>query len=165
MTGMNENPGALLPELLLVFAAVVGLLAGSFLSRDRQGAVRSIAVLACVAGVIAAAADLTARQLWWVATVGVVGLSLWIVVFMPGRIKWAALLLLPLPYLYGAPLPSAEPGSMNPALVTLHQQFVWATAGTNLLLWLILGVLSGGAMQRWIDPALVNAPRRVPARA
>jgi len=113
----------------------------------------------------AAAADLTARQLWWVATVGVVGLSLWIVVFMPGRIKWAALLLLPLPYLYGAPLPSAEPGSMNPALVTLHQQFVWATAGTNLLLWLILGVLSGGAMQRWIDPALVNAPRRVPARA
>ncbi|WP_344253688.1 NADH-quinone oxidoreductase subunit N [Pseudonocardia hydrocarbonoxydans] len=56
---MNENPGALIPELLLVFAAVVGLLAGSFLPRNRQGAVRSIAVLACLTGVIAAAADLT----------------------------------------------------------------------------------------------------------
>lgn len=59
MTGMNENPGALIPELLLVFAAIAGLLAGSFLPRHRQGAVRSIAVLACLAGVIAAAADLT----------------------------------------------------------------------------------------------------------
>lgn len=59
MTMMNENPGALIPELLLVFAAVVGLLAGSFLPRNRQGVVRSIAVLACLTGAIAAAADLT----------------------------------------------------------------------------------------------------------
>lgn len=56
---MNENPAAVLPELLLVFAAVVGLLAGSFLPRDRQGTVRALAVVACLAGVIAAAADLT----------------------------------------------------------------------------------------------------------
>ena len=113
----------------------------------------------------APAADLAARQLWWIATVGLVGFSLWTVIFVPGRMKWAALLLLPLPYLYGAPLPSAEPGSTNAALVTLHQQFVWATAGTNLVLWVILGVLCGWAMQRWIAPALVNAPRPEPARA
>ena len=113
----------------------------------------------------APAADLAARQLWWIATVGLVGFSLWTVIFVPGRMKWAALLLLPLPYLYGAPLPSAEPGSTNAALVTLHQQFVWATAGTNLVLWLILGVLCGWAMQRWIAPALINTPRPEPARA
>ena len=113
----------------------------------------------------APAADLAARQLWWIATVGLVGFSLWTVIFVPGRMKWAALLLLPLPYLYGAPLPSAEPGSTNAALVTLHQQFVWATAGTNLVLWVILGVLCGWAMQRWIAPALINTPRPEPARA
>jgi NADH-quinone oxidoreductase subunit N len=56
---MNENPGALLPELLLVLAAVVGLLAGLWLPRHRQWVVRLIAVIACAAGVVAAAADLT----------------------------------------------------------------------------------------------------------
>lgn len=56
---MNENPGALLPELLLVLAAVVGLLAGSWLPRHRQWVVRLIAVTACAAGVVAAVADLT----------------------------------------------------------------------------------------------------------
>ncbi|MHA6781863.1 NADH-quinone oxidoreductase subunit N [Pseudonocardia saturnea] len=56
---MNENPGALLPELLLVLAAVIGLLAGSWLPRHRQWVVRLIAVVACAAGVVAAIADLT----------------------------------------------------------------------------------------------------------
>lgn len=55
---MNENPGALLPELLLVLGAVVGLLAGSWLPRDRQWVVRLIAVIACAGGVVAAVADL-----------------------------------------------------------------------------------------------------------
>jgi NADH-quinone oxidoreductase subunit N len=55
---MNENPAATLPELLLVLAAVVGLLAGSWLPRNRQWVVRLIAVVGCLAGVAAAAVDL-----------------------------------------------------------------------------------------------------------
>lgn len=57
MTGMNESVP--LPELLLVLAAVAGLLAGSWLPRHRQWVVRLIAVVACLAGVVAAVADLT----------------------------------------------------------------------------------------------------------
>lgn len=56
---MNENPAALLPELLLVLAATAGLLAGSWLPRDRQWVVRLIAVAGCLAGLVAAVADLT----------------------------------------------------------------------------------------------------------
>jgi len=59
MTGMNENVGVLLPELLLVLAAVAGLLAGSWLPRDRQWVVRLIAMAGCVAGLVAAIVDLT----------------------------------------------------------------------------------------------------------
>jgi len=59
MTGMNENVGALLPELLLVLAAVAGLLAGSWLPRDRQWVVRLIVMAGCVAGLVAAIVDLT----------------------------------------------------------------------------------------------------------
>ena len=36
MNGMNENPAALLPELLLLGGAVVGLLLGAWLPRGRQ---------------------------------------------------------------------------------------------------------------------------------
>ncbi|WP_225920583.1 NADH-quinone oxidoreductase subunit N [Pseudonocardia oceani] len=60
MTGgamtMNENPGALVPELLLLAAAVVGLLLGAWLPRRRQYAVRLLAAAAAVAGLAATAA-------------------------------------------------------------------------------------------------------------
>ncbi|WP_141280199.1 NADH-quinone oxidoreductase subunit N [Pseudonocardia hydrocarbonoxydans] len=56
---MNENPAAMLPELLLVLGAVIGLLAGSWLPRTRQWVVRLVAVAACLAGLVAAAVDLT----------------------------------------------------------------------------------------------------------
>jgi len=59
MTGMNENVGALLPELLLVLAAVAGLLAGSWLPRNRQWVVRLVAMAGCVAGLVSAIVDLT----------------------------------------------------------------------------------------------------------
>ncbi|MBW0094197.1 NADH-quinone oxidoreductase subunit N, partial [Pseudonocardia sp. KRD-188] len=53
---MNENPGALVPELLLLAAAVVGLLLGAWLPRRRQYAVRLLAAAAAVAGLAATAA-------------------------------------------------------------------------------------------------------------
>ncbi|MEO6879574.1 MAG: proton-conducting transporter membrane subunit [Mycobacteriaceae bacterium] len=51
---MNEAVSSLLPELVLLMSAVVGLLGGSFLPRRRQGFVRAGAVVVCVgAGVLA----------------------------------------------------------------------------------------------------------------
>jgi hypothetical protein len=55
---MNESPGALLPELLLLAGAVIGLLAGLFLPRRRQGIVAVLAAAALVGAIIAAAIDL-----------------------------------------------------------------------------------------------------------
>lgn len=50
---MNENPAALIPELCLVFGAVIGLLTGSWLPRDRQWLVRLVAAAACLVGLAA----------------------------------------------------------------------------------------------------------------
>jgi NADH-quinone oxidoreductase subunit N len=58
MTGtsmMNENPGALVPELLLLGGAVVGLLLGAWLPRRRQWLVRLLAAGAALAGLAATA--------------------------------------------------------------------------------------------------------------
>jgi NADH-quinone oxidoreductase subunit N len=52
---MNENPGALLPEILLAVAAVLGLLLGSYLPRRRQWLVRLLAAVACTAGLVVTA--------------------------------------------------------------------------------------------------------------
>ncbi|MEU5837386.1 NADH-quinone oxidoreductase subunit N [Streptomyces diacarni] len=52
---MNENLAALLPETILLGAAVVGLLAGSLLPRRRQWAVAVLAAAACLAGLAATA--------------------------------------------------------------------------------------------------------------
>jgi NADH-quinone oxidoreductase subunit N len=59
VNGMNENPAALLPELLLLGAAVVGLLLGAWLPRDRQWLVRLLAAAAAVAGLVATAVAAT----------------------------------------------------------------------------------------------------------
>ena len=59
MTGMNENPWALLPELALAFGAVLGLLLGSWLPRREQWLVRLLAAVACLVGIVAAAVATT----------------------------------------------------------------------------------------------------------
>jgi NADH-quinone oxidoreductase subunit N len=59
MTAMNENPAALLPELCLAVAAVVGLLLGGWLPRRRQWIVRLMVAVACLAGLATTAAAMT----------------------------------------------------------------------------------------------------------
>lgn len=55
---MNEDPGALLPEIILLAGAVITLMTGSFVPRDRQRAARGVAVLtlagSLAAGIVAA---------------------------------------------------------------------------------------------------------------
>ncbi|MCL6734830.1 NADH-quinone oxidoreductase subunit N [Streptomyces neyagawaensis] len=55
MTGMNENPLDLLPEVLLAASAVLGLLLGAWLPRRRQWLVGALAGAACAGGLVAAA--------------------------------------------------------------------------------------------------------------
>ncbi len=50
---MNEDPVALLPELLLLAGAVLGLLAGAWLPRHRQWWVRILAAVAAAGGLVA----------------------------------------------------------------------------------------------------------------
>ncbi|MEU4250380.1 NADH-quinone oxidoreductase subunit N [Amycolatopsis sp. NPDC026612] len=50
---MNEDPLALLPEIILALAAVVGLLLGSYLPRQRQWPVRLLTALACISALVA----------------------------------------------------------------------------------------------------------------
>jgi NADH-quinone oxidoreductase subunit N len=52
---MNENPAALIPELLLLGSAVIGLLLGAWLPRRRQYLVRLLAAAAAVTAVAATA--------------------------------------------------------------------------------------------------------------
>lgn len=52
---MNENPGALAPELFLLGSAVIGLLLGAWLPRRRQWPVRLLAAAGCLAGLVATA--------------------------------------------------------------------------------------------------------------
>ena len=55
MTGMNENPLDLLPEVLLAASAVLGLLLGAWLPRRRQWLTGALAGAACTVGIVAAA--------------------------------------------------------------------------------------------------------------
>jgi len=50
---MNEDPLALLPEIILALAAVAGLLLGSYLPRRRQWPVRLLTALACGGALVA----------------------------------------------------------------------------------------------------------------
>jgi NADH-quinone oxidoreductase subunit N len=59
MNGMNENPAALIPELLLLGSAVLGLLLGAWLPRHRQWLVRVLAAAAVVGGLAATAVAAT----------------------------------------------------------------------------------------------------------
>ena len=56
MVTMNEDPLALVPELIMLFGAVVALMVGSFVRRSRQWATGSVAVAALSGSLIAALA-------------------------------------------------------------------------------------------------------------
>ncbi|MGZ5000981.1 MAG: CbtA family protein [Methylomonas sp.] len=87
-----------------------------------------------------AAAELVVRQYWWlgtaVFTAGGLGL-----VFLQGSswLRIIGVLLLLAPHLFGAPQPETAE-SLAPAL--LQSQFRWASALSNAVFWMVLGVLS-----------------------
>lgn len=101
------------------------------------------------------AADLLARQVWWIATAAATALGLWLIAF--GRsplLAIAAAVLIVAPHVIGAPHP-ADPASAVPA--ELHRRFVVASTLTSLVFWLVLGAAAGYVRSRF---AAADEPAR-----
>src|SRR3954471_3472871 len=101
-----------------------------------------------------AAADLTARQVWWVATAVMTagGLGLLFYVREPKPLWVAvALALIVAPQAIGAPQPDAYASAAPEALA---HRFIVATMIASLLFWALLGALSGYFYKRFVQPVV-----------
>ncbi|NKC02635.1 CbtA family protein [Brucella haematophila] len=93
------------------------------------------------------AADLAQRQLWWISTVVLSGVGLYLIV-LRGEI-WAKLLGLVAiiaPHIYGAPHPE-DITSPIPSL--LASQYAVASLATNLFMWAVIGLALGWFIQHY----------------
>lgn len=102
----------------------------------------------------AEAAPLEARQLWWVLAVLCTAAALAGAVFGRSYWRWAALGLLVVPHLVGAPHPAGNPFAGYPPaaaaeLAELARRFIWATALANAVFWVALGFIAVWAA-RWV---------------
>ncbi|GMR08565.1 MAG: CbtA family protein [Gammaproteobacteria bacterium] len=104
------------------------------------------------------AGPLEARQQWWLFTVVFTAVGLAGLAFGKSPWRWAAPVLLVVPYLVGTPQPPGEmfTGQLPAAtagLEKLAQQFLGATAIANAALWLVLGLASAWAVRRIVSPS------------
>ena len=87
------------------------------------------------------AADLAARQVWWVSTALATGAAC--LLLAKTRAGWAfavAIALVVIPHIIGAPAAPDEPSAVPAHLAT---EFAAITLGTSLVFWLILGTVFG----------------------
>jgi cobalt transporter subunit CbtA len=93
------------------------------------------------------AADLGARQVWWVATVAATAAGLALIAFR-GTVLLSILgvTLIVAPHIVGAPRPESHE---SPIPADLHHQFVVASTVTNLIFWALLGGLVGAIRTRF----------------
>ncbi len=84
-----------------------------------------------------AAADITARQLWWFATVASAGIAMWLFAFGGTWPLWSvAVILLAAPHLIGAPQPYTFAG---PVPSEIAEFFAAHPLGVGPVTWVILG--------------------------
>jgi len=101
------------------------------------------------------AAPIQNRQLWWVFTVTSVSIGLGILAFAVIRAKAIGLIFLAMPYIIGAPgagggeFPHPDPVAAS-ALAQLQEQFIVTSGTTNLIFWLISGILCTRVFNRWL---------------
>lgn len=89
-----------------------------------------------------AAAPLAARQLWWLATTLATGAGLALLAFTRSApYAAAAVLLIVLPHLYGAPQPAVPAADAAPA--ALAHRFIVAATVASLVFWTTLGAATG----------------------
>ena len=96
------------------------------------------------------AADLTARQTWWIATAAATAGGLCLLAFR--STAWAALFglgLIALPHLIGAPI---APESHSDVPHVLSHRFIVVVTITSLLFWALLGVATSIAFLRISRP-------------
>jgi cobalt transporter subunit CbtA len=106
-----------------------------------------------IPGVEAAAVEF--RQLWWAFTVIAVGIGIGILVFGLPKYKLVGLVSVAMPYIVGAPhISGPEFSHPDPAAVevlqSLHSQFIMVSGLSNLLLWVVLGVMCAVALNKWV---------------
>ncbi|MBL8585080.1 MAG: CbtA family protein [Rhizobiaceae bacterium] len=103
------------------------------------------------------AADLAARQAWWIATVAATGVGLWLIAFRSSPIMAVVgLALIVLPHIIGAPQPVSHESPIPP---DLHHRFIVAVTVTNLLFWMVLGAAVGVFRERFLGAAEALRPR------
>ncbi len=89
-----------------------------------------------------AAADVSARQIWWFATVIATGLAVWLIAFGSSWIVWgAAVILLVAPHVIGAPEPEVFTGPVPTELGALYAARVF---GVGMAAWALCGLFAGG---------------------
>ena len=97
------------------------------------------------------AAELGARQAWWVGTVASAAVALGLLFYSRSLIATiAAIALLVLPHVIGAPQPVSHE-SQVPA--SLHHSFIVAVVMTTLVFWALLGGLAGYFRARFMHAA------------
>jgi cobalt transporter subunit CbtA len=91
------------------------------------------------------AAELVPRQSWWFLCVAATAAGLWLLVFRAG-VAWkvAAITILALPHLIGAPHPAQIGGAVPPELAG---HFAAASIVTACIFWSVLGWVSGRVWQ------------------
>lgn len=100
------------------------------------------------------AADLFARQAWWIGTVVATAAGLGLIAFS-GRAPLAILgvALIVLPHVIGAPQPESHETAVPAGL---HHQFVVAVTVTNLIFWVALGGIIGLVRQRFLGQPVLG---------
>jgi cobalt transporter subunit CbtA len=101
------------------------------------------------------AAHLEGRQSWWLLTVALTAIALWLIAFQENKIKVLGGILLFIPHIIGAPQPEIHGfANTNPQaveeLTKLWHDFILQTSLANALLWIIIGGLSGYFTQKFI---------------
>jgi cobalt transporter subunit CbtA len=97
------------------------------------------------------AADLAQRQIWWCATVAATAAGLGLLAFRKSLpLALLAVALIVAPHIVGAPQPDSFE---SPIPEGLHHQFVVAVTLTNLVFWLVLGVVVGVVRGRFTGTA------------
>jgi len=93
-----------------------------------------------------AAADVTARQVWWFATVISAAIAMWLLAFGGNWAMWgAAAVLLMAPHLIGAPEPDSFTG---PVPTEIGALFAARALGVGLAAWVLLGCFACFLWQR-----------------
>ena len=96
-----------------------------------------------------AAADVALRQMWWFPTVAAAALAMALLAFGQSWKAWgAAIVLLVLPHVIGAPHPDTFTGTTPPELGSLFAARVF---GVNLAAWAMLGLMAAYFWNRETD--------------